>query len=317
MPRTTERKVYFFRAHGDRTDGGRVIPYDVGPALNYIDTLTFASGDRYRGSGAEVTCCWPTELEAPPRVEFGKVRRADLPTVEEEGNTQPLDLTEDQGIVEKTHFVFFPNYVLGMLYNYYGPRRSSLARYLGDKHGPTPESLEFTPLLRQDVLDALDKFGRIRVLRLGVLRSFLRYLEEFDESLYEAFEGVDRLGNAPRLELVLRPEAYQRDWIEGEGGLMDMIRRLAERVTGDPEYGEQVKKFEVKGLNVEEESVDEVDVLNEKLVRTKQVVRLGDRSRSIQADSAYDAIIEAYEELQDQLNDAVATFDDADERLPA
>lgn len=309
MPRDTERKVYFHHAQVGFNEDGSAISYDPEPALRYIDEeLSFENGDRYHGSGQEVTSCWVDGIDGQIRIRLGKVRRADLPSIEERGQMSPLELSEDEGIVEQVHMVFFPNGIVGMLFNFYGPRMARLRTYLKRKHPGTPHSLEIDPLLRQDVVKQLERFGRIRILRLKVLKPFLARLEDADHSLYETFRTIAELSEAEQYELVLRPRPYERSWID-RGDLLDRVKSLAGMVSGDPNVREEVTGFKVKGFDTESESIDQLDILSDKLVRKKTVVRLGDRSRSIERDSAYAAINEAYEELQEELEAAAAAIE--------
>lgn len=308
MPRETERKVYFYHAQVGFREDGSAISYDPNPALDHIETLSFDDGERYHGSGEEVTSCWIDSTNGQGRIRLGKVRRADLPSVEEHGNLSTLDLSDDEGIVEQAHMVFFPDGIVGMLFNFYGPRMARLRAYLKRKHPETPDTLSIDPLLRQDVVQQLNRFGHIRVLRLKILEPFLARLEDANQSLHRAFETIADLSDAEQYELVLRPKPYERSWID-RGGLLDSVRDLAGLVEGDPDAREEVTGFKVKGFDTENESLDEIDVLRDHLVKAKTVVRLGDRSRSIEANSAYEAINEAYEELREDLEAAAAAIE--------
>lgn len=303
MPQEVTRKVYFYRAYADIQDDGSLTSYDPEPALTHLDGLEFDEDGRYMPSGAaEYVCCWIDEGRHPQHIRLGKIRRADLPSLEEGGELRPLEIPEDAGVVEQTHHVFFGHDIVGMLFNFYGPRMASLRRYLKRKHPATPDTLQIEPLLRQDVLEQLENFAQLRVLDLKVLRPFIARVEMADESLHEAFEAAADAGAADQVNLVLQPEPYKREWLGRQ--LLGAVRHLAELVASDPDIREEVTKFKIKGLNAQTETVDEVDLLHDHLVREKRVLRVGDRSRSIHPESAYTAIHEAYEELGDQLHRA-------------
>lgn len=303
MPQEVTRKVYFYRTHTDVEEDGSLTSYNPGPALAHIDRLGFSEDGRYmRRGGTDFVCCWIDKSRSPQRIRLGKIRRADLPSVEEGGKLSPLQIPDDAGVVEQTHHVFFRSDIVGMLYNFYGPRMASLRTYLRKKHPDTPDSLQIDPLLRQDVLEQLSNFAEVRVLDLKVIKPFIARIKEADKSLADAFSAAAEAGSADQVNLVLQPEPYKREWLGKR--LLNSALRLAELVAGDPDAREEVTRFRLKGLNAETQTLDEVDVLHDHLVREKEVVRLGDRTRSIHPDSAYAAIHEAHEELEDQLHRA-------------
>lgn len=307
MPPETQRKVYFFRVFTDIDEDGTATPYDPDPALAHINALPFDEGGRYLATGdGELNCCWIDRAHRPQRIRLGKVRRTNLPSLEERGNLEPLDLDEETGLVEQVHMVFFDRSILGVLYNFYGPRASSLSRYLVTKHADTPQTLQIEPLLRQDVIQQLDRLERIRVLRLKILRPFIARLEQADQSLHATFRAAMEAGEAEEFELVLKPAPYQREWIGQR--LLTGVRRIAAIVANDTEAREEMGKFEVRGFNGETGGLETVDVLHDQLVSEKTVVRYDERSRAIRSDSAYAAIEEAYAELREDLELAAAVF---------
>lgn len=301
-----QRNVYFYRAHEDIDGEGLYVPYDPGPALHHVETLGFDEGGRYLGGGDEVTCCWIDNLQVPQRVRLGKIRRGNLPEVESGGVLEPLDIPDDSGIAEQAHFVFFPNSIVGMLFNFYGPRMASLREYLKATHPDTPATLSIDPLLRQDVLQQLDQLGRIRVFNLKVLRPFLARLEQADESIHEMFRAQAGVGEAEQFQVVLQPRPYKREWIGNR--FLESARRIADLISNDPDAREEVTKFKVRGLNTETDSVETVDLLKDRLVAEKQVDVSEERTRALDDRSAYRAIQESYAELEDQLRRAATVF---------
>lgn len=302
-----ERNVYFYRCHSDLNPDGTAEPYDPTPALEHIDAIPFQEGNRYVGAGdGEVTCGWIDSLRTPQRICLGKVRRRNLPALEEQGELRPLDIPEEAGIAEQTHMVFFPNNIVGMLFNFYGPRMASLRDYLKRLHPDTPNSLSIDPLLRQDVLDQLDRLRKIRVFDLRILRPFMARLQQADQSLHDAFSAAQEVGEAEQFQLILKPPPNSRDWIADR--FLDIARRVARIVSGDPDANEEVTSFKVRGQNEETESMETVDVLRDRLVVKKNVEVAGDRTRRLDPDSAYGAVTEAYEELEGDLRQAAAVF---------
>lgn len=79
--------------------------------------------------------------------------------------------------------------------------------------------------------------------------------------------------------------------------MLSVVRELA----AAPILREVTSKFEVKGFD---ETLDRdviVDVLSDRFVVSKRVIREDERSRAISKASAYQAIDESYRELRDDL----------------
>jgi hypothetical protein len=73
-----------------------------------------------------------------------------------------------------------------------------------------------------------------------------------------------------------------------------------------PDLRNEVSQLEVKGFNETLGRSIEVDVLSDRFMVSKPMVRQDTQSRAVTQDSAYAAISEAYEELRNDLVQAAA-----------
>ena len=71
-----------------------------------------------------------------------------------------------------------------------------------------------------------------------------------------------------------------------------------------PELREHASRFQVRGKHDETGKVELIDLLRDQLIARKQILRLGERSRAIDASSAFEAIRAAHDELGDDLRRA-------------
>jgi hypothetical protein len=71
-----------------------------------------------------------------------------------------------------------------------------------------------------------------------------------------------------------------------------------------PELRENADRFRVKGKHDETNKVELIDLLRDQLIVRKQVLRLGARSRAVDASSAFAAIKAAHVEVGDDLRRA-------------
>ncbi len=295
------RKVHFYRANAGTDSAGVLLPFDALPHLRDIHVLPFVSGERYMQSGDnELLCCWVDQFHAPYRSHFGRIRRSNLPQLERAGALSPLSIPDDSGVVEHTHVVFFPDNIVGSLFNFYGPRVPKLAVYLKQKSPSAPRGLRFDPLLRQDVLAQLDKLDHVQVLDLNVHRSYVQVMEQADINLGEAFSAAERASGAEQIHMILKPRPRKRS------RLRDTLLSTVKTLAANPFLREDVSTFKVKGVNRGTDRLETIDVLRDHFVVQKEVAVVTGRHRQVDQDSAYGAIEAAYVELQDQLKEAAS-----------
>ena len=106
---------------------------------------------------------------------------------------------------------------------------------------------------------------------------------------------MQRAGESEEMELVLRPRPYSRQRLNPK--MLQLVRRLARSNT----IREDATKFEVKGFDQNLGRETTVDVLSDRFVVSKQMVRQDPRGRALISESAYQAIDEAYMEISDDL----------------
>ena len=299
-PPSAKRSIYFYRADGGLRPTGKPVPVDLRESLAKVNTLPCAADGRYlEQDDGNILCAWVDSAEEQ-RFRLATIRRSDLPRIEQGGNLSDLRLSDDQGLYEPIHIRVFADNIFGVEFNFYGPRPSRLAWYLRRVTGN--EKLQFTldPLLRQDVLAQLNRLEEVRLLDLAIRPSYASAVREASRDLGAAFEAAARVGQPELVRLILSPEAYSRSF------LRRTVRRAARTLAARSNIRENAQTFTVKGLDVETQTIEVVDVLRDQLVASKSIVRLDARSRAINDDAAYAAIQEAYTSLESQLQQAAS-----------
>jgi hypothetical protein len=262
--------------------------------------LPFNSEGRYlddeEGNGV---CCW-VHNNAHLGLQVGNLRRTGLPQLERRGNMEPLGIPTAAGLVELVHVVFFPNNIVGSEFNFHGPRLSRLAHYVSAKAGHIHRSVEFLPLLRQDVLNQLDRLKDVRLFQIKMRASFADVVAEADRDLGSAFAAAAKAGGAETIEVILSPKPYSRESISDK--ILSLVKKLAKRT----DTREEVSRFIVKGFDDEAGRTQLIDIMSDKLISKKQIVLQDKRTRALDPDSTFKAIVEAHAELKDQLHSAAA-----------
>jgi len=302
-PSTLERKIYFYRANIGKNENGEPLPFDPTQALATINQLPFTdTNGRYLvGLDGEVLCGW-VDNSTLPRMRFGLIRRSGLPQIEQYGNLSDLNIATDAGLVEPIHVVFFPDNIIGVDFNFHGPRLSRLGYYLNIKCGNQNFNGTFDPLLRNDVVSQLDRFGDIRLFDLKIRSSYAAQVRQADEDLGAAFESALRVGDTDELEIIIRPAKM------GRASMKERLINIAKSLSGAGLFRSEASKFFIKGKCEDTSKVELIDLLHDQLIKKKQIIRMGERSRALDMNSAYSAISVAYEELKDELKTAPSIF---------
>jgi hypothetical protein len=290
-----ERKIYFYRIYSGVTNSGKPIPFDPVSIFTHIDGLAWNARYMFDHEDKYVAC-WVDRIERPCRVRVGAIRRSNLPLVEDLGNLDPLPIPETSGLAESIHAVFFENDIVGADYNYYGPRASKLADYITQivKVNP-PKILRFEPLLRKDAADQMKDMKRIRMFRLKIRSSYAETVARADASLGAAFKAAAEAGGADEIEIILKPQPYSRN------ALVSNLRETTLKLLQFKNLREESSKFYVEGYGADEDGAIKLDLLNDKFIVKKKIVKQDERSRALDPESAYLAIEAAYEALKGEL----------------
>ena len=294
-----ERKVFFFRSDIGSDDGGKPHPFDPTKAIRSICRLPFDQSEQSRylsDDDTGVICLLTQNSINNNSIQFCKVRRSGLPQIENSGNLTDLNLDLQSGLLEATHIVFFANNIVGVEHNHHGPRVSRLGYYLRVKSGNQVPLAKFHPLIRSNVVEELEFLKELRLVDLRIQPSYAEIVRRADSSLGAAFQAATDVVREPeQIELVLRMGPESRKW--GLERLLGPIRSLVIR----EDLRDNVSKFQVKGRHSVTDKVETIDLLRDKLVLSRKMLRLGDRSRALDPSSAFDAIRSAYDELKDKL----------------
>lgn len=195
-----------------------------------------------------------------------------------------LDLADDEGLSETSHFVLDNGGLLGFEYNHYGPRASLLVdavdKVYGDIFDDDAPSSEYDVLLGQDGFDIIQSARGIKVVEMAVARSNLRTSDLSNESLNQAFVSSEQLGQTGRVTLVLTGDQQNRGIFMRSGEFFDTLLPQGRQSLGPFE------KFKAKIVN-ESGATETIDLLNDR-VKTRVIANTEGRGRSIRRGSVLD-----------------------------
>jgi hypothetical protein len=293
-----KRSIHFFRIDGGADDTGLPIAVDLHPALQKVDGLPFravAAGGRYVTSGDADQCAWIDDVGEICKIRFANVRRNALPQAEAGGELTDLALADEAGICEVSHLCIFPDGIVGIEFNFYGPRPSRLAPYLRRVVGDDCPEFRLEALLRQDVTAVLERKKAVRKLDLNIRRPYIDVIEQANASLGAALRAAETASHADCVGLYLEPEPYQRRNLDD--GILGLLRRLAPR----SDLRENARTLKATVIDQQTDRAEEIDLLRDELISQKTILRQHDRSRVLLSSDAYAKIEEAYTERRSDL----------------
>lgn len=289
MSDTAEKKIYFYKIFMKK--GNNSVNCDQ--VFSKIGSLPFTNEGRYfelKNENCHST--YVDSIASTLRANIGVIRRKDLPMKEQNGVTSLLDLPIDVGLYEPTHFVIFPNNVLGTEYNYYGPRISCLKDYITHKVPDLVDEVELIPLMKHDFMEQLSKIGEIKLFRLKVHVDNIVLTGLLNKSLQSALENMRTIsGDADYIEVVLNSR------YDIQLSFLDKLAYWLRR----SEVKDNVSILQLRARNEETMKIETFDLLQEYMLSVKQVIKRDKIHRSVDKNSMYNAIEESYEELRPEI----------------
>ena len=286
------RRVYFYRGFFEKDSSES----DLESIFNHVNSLPFTNDGRYlKLDGGNLRSMYVEHSELPFKGILGTVRKAGLPLLEEMGSTSPLDIPDTAGLYEPMHFMIFPRNVIGFEYNFYGPRINGLKEYLPKKAPNLIDKVELTPLMRTDIQELISKMGEIKLFRIGIHRNMGDHLRIINDNVHDAFKKLKENDFSEVIEISLRPEKYSRKSIR-----IPFIDRLPQFLS---EAKDDVDTAIIRAENTSNENkVDTFDLLQQYLLTTKSVSKIDDSHRSVNSESMFTAISDAYDELKGEID---------------
>lgn len=233
---------------------------------------------------------------------FALSRRSALPELEEQGVLKKLDIPPNSGLAEVTHFIYFSKRgVLGVEFNFFGPRTNMLRDYLLEKSKNFSnqfEYIEVNPILNQDIDQTLRNMGEVSILQIEVARNELEVIKELDQDLHSAFDSAAEVSDAESVEIILRKKKYSRGGFSFPFSKSKIKELLSKE--GNREKFNKLKAVAESKSSMDETESKTYDLLQDKMITSKKVTTTDKRSRSVESSDMFEKIEEAFNELNEQ-----------------
>jgi len=289
------RKVSFYRLIL-RNGGNDIDPIEV---FSHINSLPFTEEGRYLSvSNGNLHSMHVFNNSLPLKITIGTTRRKDLPLLEEGGVSSPLEISGDAGLYEPTHVTIFSDNVVGVESNHYGPKATSITRYINEKAPTIVNEVELIPLMRSDFLEYISRID------LKVHRNMTQTFEEMNQSVYHALEGLKETTNAEYIGITLNSSSQRDIRIGWKERFLNMFQR--------EEVRDSAYKALIKAKDNRTERINEFNLLEPYLISTKKNDSV---HRNVNSESMFNAISESYTELRGEIEGIVEIPPNSQQRL--
>lgn len=289
------RKVYFFRL----ADYAEFHP-KLEQCFEEIGKLPFNDQGRYLSTSSDdtVLAVFVTSHKYPIKIQFGRIKRSDLPMVEKAGEISALQIEQEAGIIDWSHIVIFSDGIVAAEFNRDAPRIARLSEYLAFKtRGIIENSPRFLPLFQRAVLEELENFDEVSILEIEALTSDADAIAEADKNLGAAFNACRRAGKIKKTKIVLK-SVRERD---------NDLKGLARRLFRSSASREALTVLKATGRS--NGGRKPLDMLEEYLISTEEFMRLDQRTRALSSEHAFGTIERAYIKSRERFASAATAND--------
>lgn len=280
---TVKRKFFYYTA---RTDSESVSFADMLRKLNELDDGAMA----YEYAGQQVMIqLTPEDDHTLGRITI--LREDGIPSIGTRNTlaSRLIDLRDDEGIQEASHFIFLPSKkLLAFEYNHYGPRVTVLFSAANELYGQnftgsgeTPPTGAFDYVERDGSMDRIDGAHGIKAVEATFTTTQLT--TNSAAGLLDTVHQIGDIGQTKTVSVILKGEKGSRSSIMA---VSDLMRRfLPQREQSLPNFD----RLRVKIINPTG-ATELVDLFEDKVITELNVIKLG-RSRAVDSNDLYTKVL--------------------------
>lgn len=306
---TIERRIQFYQAIWIK--GDRYIRKDLSFLNSFLSKVpTIATADLASEIYIE---CFNNALLIKDHVDksfwkISKIRKTDLPLKFDTKNkkSSPLDLKENEGLQEPSHFIAFNGAFIGSELNFNAPRVATILyreinKYLESHPNDIVDRLEINPIFREEAYRKIDKISEISSVMVKLSTNYAKTLNRLPEtninfgktfSSAEAAEDM-YLGVSFYLGRGKKPRPRQA-WDR----ILSDIKGLFMR----PDSFDFIEAAKVRGRQFGVDSLEVVDLLEDSLMVRRNVTKLDEKTKAVDPIDMYQKILDSHKILKPEID---------------
>jgi hypothetical protein len=300
---TTSRKIFFYRALC-RDKDRNLVAFDPVALMKCVDALPKTTEGRSLPIGPKTRLTASVFSVDPPRLRFGKTQLKDLPYEETESlEWKDLSLGTGSGTSDLIHVAFYPNGLVGHVYNHRGPHISRLSAFLELRcRSVISHTIDFQPLLRGDSLKQILSLEKIRSVTFTIEGGAADVLDNAKGSrpLLLAARDVSEIGRPYTIGVTITRIQDQ-----------ESVREVVADVAQNPQIAGAVRQVRVHGTNFYQDEQkrrrarrEQVDLLSPDFIFEEPILTYGDNKLTLDDSAAFAAMDAIYETRRESLESA-------------
>ncbi|WP_246112323.1 hypothetical protein [Thermococcus aciditolerans] len=236
------------------------------------------------------------------RIGYGKER--DLPTkIDEEGheNGIQLDKSRKERLYYPTHFVVFPNGIVGMERYKDGPTSYQLKYFLSQYLFGQASVVDLMEVYYREFIEELLRSPRVvsMYLRMAATKYvyYMKHKKDMDEDISELLGdfvyllGPDVIEIKASVDGRIKKKRLSKDAVIS---FVDKLRKIDDKLN-------IVEDIIIKYEDPKTHELKDKNIFEDKLIATKKVVRAKEEWSRVDSEQMYNKIIEAYNDLYEKI----------------
>lgn len=299
MSETLERKIHFYQTSSNiPNDDGDAESVDIKLIFEKLQEISSREVDNFLPWGEDdLLGFWIESTKFPLKIKFGRIRVKNLPRKNSGLNLQELQLSPDEGLVELTHMIFYSNGIVGVEYNYHGPRPSAFRDYIWEKLG---KRIYFHTLYNKNISDIFSEVAGIYEVKLKVSPSMLEKNTESGNDLLSGLLSINESNPSDMLEIKVKNYKNKKQTKNNflGKGLLNVCKKITSKANA--RFG--IEKLEISAMKNNGSKLTK-NLLEDAFVFTKDIVKMTN-SKAVDSEDMFQKLNASYNENEDVLLDS-------------
>ena len=195
-----QRNIFFYRAKGSLKGQNRALD---GVAIEKkIVSLPWEHDGRYqRVDDEHKIAAWEIEGTTYSRMAFGYIRPDDDSRIDNRGQLRRALTEQGDGLTEFTYCVFFPDDIVGVIFDAVGPKLKRVAEYIIAKCPELYDHISFSRLVHEDFISQIDRLGAITNFEIAIHPSQSGLFDDIDDTISDALNKLKNLSEGESIQV--------------------------------------------------------------------------------------------------------------------
>lgn len=307
-----DRKIYFYQIVWVTKDNSR-----IGKSKEYLDSILSQNNALTNVDPSfdillqNFDALYPSKPMKSSLWKLSKIQKSDLPLKfnESQMQTSSLNLQNDEGLYNPTHFIVFEGKIIGAEINHSGPYISSrLSQILNDHLARHPidgiKRIEIRPIFRKDIFEIIDSLDEVRGISIQIATDYANLLKTEDPASFgKMFSAADLVDNL-YIKLAFNIGHKKTGQAKPFKKVINIIKKIVQRSDSEG----KINILNVSGRRNPSDEIEKFNLLEELLIAERKITKIDQVSRGVNSIDMYYKILESKTTFEKELADYIPTM---------